>query len=168
MELLLRSTNAASPDRFGAPTALTPSVDLLKASYRSDTFPEDWTDEQRVRAHSRYCKWLGLKLLHPTARMAPTRDIDLFWHLHMLAPVAYFNDCMRWFGKVLDHDGGFGKGEGELPELKRVFEQTATRWEATYGEPYREDGRWLRDAVETDCWHDCSDRCWHACSDGQA
>jgi len=139
-------------------------VDLLAASYRSDTFPADWSSEAREAAHLRYRKWLGLIRRHPRVRMAPTRDIDLFWHLHMLAPVAYVGDCTRLFGYVLDHDGGFGKGDGELPVLQHVFDQTAACWEAEYNEPYREDGTWLREATMTDCWHDCANRCWHACS----
>ena len=146
------------------PQALV-SVDLLGASYRSDTFPEDWSREQRETSLQRYFKWLQLKLRHPKARLAPTRDIDLFWHLHMLSPVAYHRDCMRLFGRLLDHDGGFGKGPGELPLLQSVFARTAQWWEEEYGEAYRENGRFLRDAAMTDCWHDCSDRCWHACSD---
>lgn len=141
------------------------STDLLRASYRSDDFPQDWTQEQRSIALARYVKWLGAKRANPTARLAPTRDIDLFWHLHMLSPVAYFHDCKRLFGRLLDHDGGFGKDAGELPELKQVFLATAELWESQYQEPYFEDGRWARDAVATDCWHDCQNRCWHACSD---
>ncbi len=140
------------------------SVDLLDAAERSDTFPQDWSADQRSRSLVRYLKWLRLKTLHPTARLAPTRDVDLFWHLHMLSPVAYYRDCMRLFGRLLDHDGGFGKGPGELPILQEVFGRTEALWEAEYGEPYREDGVYLRDAELTDCWHDCSGRCWHACS----
>jgi hypothetical protein len=142
------------------------SIDLVRASERSDTFPADWTRAQREQGLLRYRKFLALKRRHPKSRVAPTRDIDLFWHLHMLSPVAYFRDCMRLFGRLLDHDGGFGKGDGELPQLQEVFTRTAGWWEAEYGEPYREDGRWLRDAVMTDCWHDCEDRCWHACDEG--
>lgn len=141
------------------------SVDLMEASYRSDTFPEDWSREQREKSLLRYRKWLGLKLIHPNARLSPTRDIDLFWHLHMLSPVAYFRDCQRLFGRLLDHDGGFGKGEGELPRLIEVFTRTAEQWETAYGEPYREDGLFLREARMTACWHDCQDRCWHACKE---
>ncbi len=154
-----------SPIQNDPPTI---SADLIHASYRSDDFPEDWSKEQREVALGRYLKWLGLKVRHPKAKLAPTRDIDLFWHLHMLSPVAYVRDCMRLFGHVLDHDGGFGKGEGELPKLQEVFTQTATMWEAEYKEPYREDGQWMRDAVLTDCWHDCTGRCWHACSSVEA
>jgi hypothetical protein len=105
-----------------------------------------------------------LKLKHPSARLAPTQDIDLFWHLHMLAPVAYQRDCLHLFGKVLDHDGGFGNDPAELPELKRVFAETAALWEGECGEPYREDGLWAKDEDVTACWHSCQSRCWHACS----
>jgi hypothetical protein len=139
------------------------SVDLLNASRRSDDFPQDWSQEQRELALGRYRKWLGLAQRYPRARLAPTRDIDLFWHLHMLSPVAYVRDCTRLFGRVLDHDGGFGKGEGELPKLQEAYAATAALWETQYNEPYRADGQW-RDAAMTDCWHDCNNRCWHACS----
>lgn len=155
---------AASPVQNNE-TPAPVSIDLLAASYRSDTFPDDWTREQRELSLQRYHKWLLLKQRHPTARLAPTRDIDLFWHLHMLSPVAYFRDCSRLFGRLLDHDGGFGRGPGELPQLQEVFARTARWWEEAYGEAYREDGVCVRDAIATDCWHDCADRCWHACAE---
>lgn len=141
------------------------TVDLIRASYRSDDFPKEWTNDQRRRSLNRYERWLQLKKLNPRQRLAPTRDIDLFWHLHMLAPVAYHRDCLRNFGRILDHDGGFGKGEGEATRLREVFLATAELWEKAYREPYGESGQWVRDLVATDCWHDCQDRCWHACSD---
>tara|TARA_R110002072_G_scaffold190999_1_gene347860 strand:+ start:56 stop:304 length:249 start_codon:yes stop_codon:yes gene_type:complete len=80
----------------------------------------------------------------------------------MLHPSAYFADCQRLFGTILDHDGGFGKGEGELPKLKAVFIDTAERWEKEYDEPYvamPQKGQQLEK-----CWHDCQGRCWHACA----
>lgn len=142
------------------------SVDLLAASERSDSFPQDWGREKRETAFGRYVKWLQLKMRHPKVRLAPTRDIDEFWHLHMLSPVAYYRDCMRAFGYVLDHDGGFGKAPDELPLLQNVFTNTAILWETAYGEPYREDGLLVEEAA-TKCWHDCQSRCWHACADIQ-
>jgi hypothetical protein len=158
----LAVTDACTHSTHDLPTL---SVDLVRASYRSDTFPSDWSEERRVRGVARYQKWLRLKQLHPNARLAPTHDIDLFWHLHMLAPVAYYRDCMRLFGRLLDHDGGFGKGPGELPVLREVFARTARWWEGTYGEPYPDDGVWFGEGGLTNCWHDCQDRCWHACSE---
>jgi hypothetical protein len=145
--------------------AVSVSADLLRASYRSEAFPSEWSELQRRESLERYLKWLGLKVLYPARRLAPTRDIDLFWHLHMLHPVAYHRDCLLNFGRLLDHDGGFGKGPGEAAALREVFLATGTLYEATYGEPYCENGRSVGEVEATNCWHDCQDRCWHACSD---
>jgi hypothetical protein len=138
-----------------AATLETPviSVDLLRAASRSDSFPKEWNEEKRQRALARYQKFLILAARHPS------RDIDEFWHLHMLHPQAYHDDCMRLFGRILDHDGGFGKSEDEVPQLARVHQRTARLWKEAFGEEYAEQPQ---DGA-TNCWHDCQSRCWHAC-----
>lgn len=136
------------------------SIDLLEAARRSDSFPKDWTPEKVALARQRYERFLQLAAENPGRPLAPTRDIDEMWHLHMMSPRAYFEDCQRLFGRILDHDGGFGKAEHEIPILKATFEETARLWEAKYGEAYM-PGAPERGTV--DCWHDCQGRCWHDC-----
>lgn len=146
------------------PTPAPVSVDLVASSFKSSDFPADWSRERRELGALRYQQWLTLKQLHPRTPVAPTREIDLFWHLHMLSPVAYVRDCQSLFGFVLDHDGGFGATPEELPLLKEVFLATEQRWLKAFGVPYRDDGS-TPDSSMTNCWHDCSGRCWHACSE---
>lgn len=134
------------------------SADLLHAWHRSEHKLSNWTDATARSAYERYGRFLRLVADNPHRPVAPTRDIDEMWHLHMLAPVAYQRDCLRLFGHVLDHDGGFGQAADELPVLQRVFEETAARWKAKYGEEYGSDS-----CGTTKCWHDCQSRCWHAC-----
>lgn len=137
------------------------SIDLMEAARRSDSFPKDWSEERTRNAIAKYERFLRLVAKHPRTPVAPTRDIDTIWHLHMLSPRAYYEDCHRLLGEVLDHDGGFGKDPTEIPILKATFEGTAKLWLETYGEPYVNvdaDGN-----PSVDCWHDCSGRCWHAC-----
>jgi hypothetical protein len=141
--------------------SITISTDLLEAARRSDGEPGTWDDARREIALTRYLRFLELVAENPQRPIAPTREIDEMWHLHMLAPRAYFEDCQRLFGQLLDHDGGFGKRENELPELLRVFDDTARRWQERFGEPYVARPR--QEAL-TKCWHDCTGRCWHACS----
>ena len=150
----------------GAPKLATSvvSIDLVAASYRSSGFPQDWSHETRELEARRYELFLLLAAKHPHKRATPTRQIDELWHLHMLHPVAYHRDCMRLFGRIFDHDGGFGTGPGELPILKESFRAFAARWEAEYGEPYVEQMP-PENGGSTNCWHDCQNRCWHACSD---
>ena len=141
------------------------SIDLVRAASRSDDLPTDWTEADITRAADRYAKFLALAASDPLRPIAPTRDIDVMWHLHMLSPRAYHADCMRLFGHILDHDGGFGKDPAELPALLSVFEDTSNRWKSLFGEDYVavSSSDASSDAV-TKCWHDCQSRCWHACS----
>lgn len=119
---------------FSHPTSLL-SVDLLHAWERSEIKPEGQTRDDAVRALHRYERFLLLAAAHPGVPQAPTRDIDEMWHLHMLAPSAYNDDCIRLFGEVLDHDGGFGKCEDEAALLQATFEQTSRMWQEMYVEP---------------------------------
>lgn len=143
-----------------APSVSSVSIDLIRAWERSENKAEGWTPADAIRAQHRYERFLRLVGMHPHVPHAPTRDIDEMWHIHMLSPKAYHSDCMRLFGEILDHDGGFGKGEGEAAQLQAVFQQTARLWEAIYGEPYVTAAA----HESTNCWHDCVGRCWHACS----
>lgn len=48
--------------------------------------------------------------------VAPTRDIDLFWHYHILDTWKYIEDCEKLFGSYLHHypySGIFGKSDAE-------------------------------------------------------
>jgi hypothetical protein len=138
------------------------SVDLVAASYRSSSFPQDWSREKRELEARRYEMFLVLASRRPGMRATPTREIDEMWHLHMQHPVAYHADSLRLFGEIFDHDGGFGMNPGELPVLKRAFRNFAAEWQREYHEPYV--GQMPEDGGTTNCWHDCSNRCWHACS----
>ena len=137
------------------------SVDLREAARRSESEVAEWTPERLNEAVQRYRKFFHLASLGPG--VAPTRDIDLIWHLHMQAPVAYFEDCSRYCGHILDHDGGFGKTPEEAAVLSEIFAKTAERWQQVFGEPYVADM-----GNGTNCWHDCQNRCWHACKSNSA
>jgi hypothetical protein len=135
------------------------SVDLLRAAVRSESFPKDWSEARRSSALARYERFFTLLAKYPSRPLAPTAEIDEFWHLHMLHPVAYARDCMRLAGHIIDHDGGFGATPDELPRLQAVFAETAAVWKEEFGEAYVE----AHDGL-TKCDRNCQSRCWHACS----
>jgi len=142
------------------------SVDLIEAARRSESFPVEWPADKVQRARDRYERFLLLVAKNPGVAVAPTRDIDEMWHLHMLSPRAYYDDCQRLLGRILDHDGGFGREAAEVPLLRVTFERTAKLWEAEYGEPYllAEPEYNSSHGSSHSCWHNCSGQCWHSCS----
>jgi hypothetical protein len=137
----------------------TLSVDLVRAASRSEDLSQDRSVGDIASAVDRYLKWLRLIVLHPDVPIAPTRDIDRMWHLHMLHPRAYAADCQRILGFLLDHDGGFGADPEEMPVLQQVFTETAALWESEYGEPYTGSAG---DSM-TKCTRNCVSRCQRAC-----
>ncbi|XXT23873.1 glycine-rich domain-containing protein-like [Sorangium sp. So ce429] len=126
------------------------SVNLVRAALRSEELRSIPEDELAADVRD-YERFLVLAKEHPELPIAPTRRIDRMWHLHMLHPKAYVADCMRLFGEVLDHDGGFGGTREEEPVLAAMFARTAALWEARFGEPY------LGSAVA--CKRNCVSRC---------
>jgi len=144
------------------------SVDLIGAALRADggffaTQPLPVIQEAELR----YKRFLRLVQIHPDQQLSPAKDIDEMWHLHMLHPVKYHNDCLANFGGILDHDGGFGSGSpDEWRELTRIFEQTARLWRRHYGEDYRgseESAAKCRKACAK-----CAVKCRKACRKAQA
>jgi len=134
--------------------------DVFESARRSEmlaTMMPDWEEEDREKSIRRYARFLMLALEYRGEPIAPTRGIDMIWHIHMMSPVAYSRCCDRLFGQILDHDGGFGQTDDEMAELGAVFEVTSQRWQAFYGDSYAESSE------STKCWHDCQGRCWHEC-----
>ncbi|WP_437759683.1 glycine-rich domain-containing protein [Sorangium sp. So ce1389] len=114
----------------------TLGFDYLRAAKRSRGILADMSDAAIEDVALRYRRFLLLKAKNPTLPIAPTEIIDEMWHLHMLHPVAYANDCMALFGAILDHAPGFGSTDATRPALLRCFSRTAALWEAEFGEPY--------------------------------
>jgi hypothetical protein len=50
-----------------------------------------------------YRCFLKLCVLHPGARIVPTRQLDRVWHAHLLDTVKYRADCDHVFGHFIDH-----------------------------------------------------------------
>ncbi|MFO0782074.1 MAG: glycine-rich domain-containing protein-like [Phycisphaerales bacterium] len=135
------------------------SVDLVAAARRSeDGFFKNRREDETIEAAERYRKFLALIQRFPEEIVAPTKDIDEMWHLHMLHPVAYHRDCMANFGEIIDHDGGFGSSPEEIPVLLDHFKRTSVLWEREFGEPYA-----CGDLESAKCTRNCVSRCQRAC-----
>ncbi len=112
------------------------SRDMLEAASRASGSLGKLDKAGREYVLERYRKFLALAKRHPKERLAPTADIDEMWHVHMLMPKAYAEDCEAYLGAILDHNGGFGRKADEVPELKRIFDRTTELWAKEFGEPY--------------------------------
>ncbi|PPR07443.1 hypothetical protein CVT24_007709 [Panaeolus cyanescens] len=121
------------------------SVELVDAVVRQGKFVDKmkelkWSapnfldkSDARILQHAvaRYHAFLDLLATHPGTMLVPTLDIDLVWHTHQLTHSRYWNDCVHYVGRFIDHND---KVEG--PHLSNAFDQTGFLWRNRFKVPY--------------------------------
>ncbi len=114
-------------------------------------------DEFITESVERYRRFLGLIKKHGGG-LAPTRDIDAIWHLHMLSPKAYESDCRSYLGTTLDHSP-CGDDESSRKKNWDAFDQATKLWKQEFGTPYYLGGNYEAAAARANCL--CSGAsCW--------
>ena len=93
-----------------------------------------WSAETANAVEEKYKMWLFLKLKYETELIPPSREIDVFWHAHILDSHAYFRDTQAVFGKYLHHYPYFGmRGAADHERLVSAFENTKKLYREEYG-----------------------------------
>jgi hypothetical protein len=84
-----------------------------------------WTGEHAERIELAYRRFLVLRAKFPQQQIAPTRDIDAFWHAHILDTRKYAADCDRIFGEFVHHYPYLGLlgDQGKLDEAAATLRQ---------------------------------------------
>lgn len=96
---------------------------------------EPWSFEECENAEREYKRFLTLIKLNPGLEIVPTKQMDKFWHQHILDTVAYQNDCMQIFGFFLHHFPYFGiNGKEDQENLFKTFEKTKQLYLEAFGE----------------------------------
>lgn len=100
--------------------------------------PEDgvgWNLQKVEDVEGRYRKFLFLSYKHPERAIVPSKDVDKFWHYHILDTRKYTDDCQRIFGYFLHHFPYFGmRGEEDARNLQEAFRETNEVFYQEFGE----------------------------------
>ena len=72
---------------------------------------EGWTREYAESVEGAYRNYLTMLMRHPEdiEDMVVSKDVDEFWHTHILHTMKYTEDCDKVFGKYLHHNPHVGK-----------------------------------------------------------
>jgi hypothetical protein len=100
---------------------------LKLATFTDSMYALGWTTPGKFDLNSdhlevalkRYHKFLNLNSQSFRAVMAPTIDIDLVFHTHLLDHARYRADCVKYVGRVLDHHDAVE--EGKMGEQLRAL-----------------------------------------------
>jgi hypothetical protein len=93
---------------------------------------EGWSRTKVDALDVEYRRFLYLMHAFPQEEMAPTVDVDTFWHYHILDTMKYAADCEKTFGYFLHHypyvalesDADAGAEERGGERMRELYEQT--------------------------------------------
>jgi hypothetical protein len=87
---------------------------------------EGWSREYVDQMEIAYKQFLTLVVKYPGETIAPSKDVDKFWHGHILDTMKYAQDCQNVFGYFLHHFPYFGmRGEEDAANLAEAGRNTA-------------------------------------------
>jgi hypothetical protein len=96
---------------------------------------QGWSREYVERMEVAYKRFLTLLVTHPETPIAPSKDIDKFWHGHILDTMKYAEDCQNVFGYFLHHFPYFGmRGEQDAAALSEAGDAMQRLYREQFGE----------------------------------
>lgn len=112
------------------------NLDPIKIKLMDSNEGEGWSREKADAVETQYKRFLVMSVCCDLV-CVPTKDIDHFWHQHILDTAKYREDCQAAFGFFLDHFPYFGmRGEEDALQLQESFRKTSQEYEFLYGESY--------------------------------
>lgn len=94
-------------------TSHLPHLNLTPVRNRVAKENPGLTGKQLDEMESKYLQFLMLCKNEPKIKHEPDKDVDRYWHAHILHTKQYAEDCMRYFGFFLHHapNNAFGKNK---------------------------------------------------------
>ncbi len=97
-------------------------LDPIKLKLMDKREGHGWTIEQADHNELEYKRFLALLATYPDQSIAPSTEVDKFWHGHILDTMKYAEDCENVFGYFLHHFPYFGmRGEEDAANLVSAF-----------------------------------------------
>ncbi len=118
-------------------------LDPIKFKLMDSLDGEGWSREKADAVEREYRRFLCLNHIHASAPKAivPSKDVDEFWHYHILDTMKYQRDCISVFGRFLHRFPYFGlRGDEDAKKLADATNSTLELYRQAFGEnpPRRE------------------------------
>lgn len=127
------------------------NFDLIKLKLQASDEGPGWSTQQCEIVEQDYRRFLALKRHYPAHDIVPNREVDVFWHQHILDTQKYAADCDAVFGEFLHHYPYFGmNGPDDHANLCQAFETTSQLYERHFGQLWG-DSRSDRARCRTGC-----------------
>jgi len=114
---------------------------------------EGWTREYADSIEAAYKTYLTMLVKYPddAEDIMLSKDVDEFWHTHILQTVKYADDCQKTFGGFLHHDPHVGPRTATVLEKRNALANKTRRlYEQEFGTSQDADIAWSGRAIKAE------------------
>lgn len=111
-----------------------------------------WSRAQADRCELEYRRFLALLAKYPDEVIAPSKEVDQFWHGHILDTMKYAEDCQNVFGYFLHHFPYFGlRDEEDVANLARAAKTMQRLYRQEFGAAPADEAGYCAGAASVYC-----------------
>ena len=118
-------------------------LDSIKLKLMDPEEGQGWSREYADGMELAYKRFLMLLVTHSEETIAPNKDVDKFWHGHILDTLKYAEDCQNVFGNFLHHFPYFGmRGEEDAKNLAAAARNMKRLYQQEFGSAQDHSAAW--------------------------
>jgi len=128
---------------FSAIQAL--DLESVKSRVMDAELGEGWTQEYADSVEAAYKTYLTMLVKYPddSEAIMLSKDVDEFWHTHILQTAKYMQDCEQVFGFYLHHNPHVGeRTAADLAQREAFAARTQELYLREFGSAQRADAAW--------------------------
>ena len=146
-----RLTTKSEQDVIAAIQAL--DLEPVKLRAMDAELGEGWTREYADSIELAYKNYLTMlvKYQDDAEDILLSKDVDEFWHTHILQTIKYTEDCEKVFGNFLHHSPHVGeRSPADLEKRTALAEKTRRLYEREFGSAHIAEAAWAGDTIRTE------------------
>jgi hypothetical protein len=112
-------------------------LESVKTRIMDPKLGEGWTRAYADSIERAYKTYLSMLVKNPddAEDIMLSKDVDEFWHTHILQTIKYHEDCEAVFGKYLHHQPHIGElTEADIARREALAEKTRVLYEREFGD----------------------------------
>ncbi len=128
------------------------NLESVKLRVMDPELGEGWTRDYAESVEAAYKRYLVMQVKYPddAGDILLSKDVDEFWHTHILQTIKYSDDCEMVFGAYLHHTPHVGERSQALMEKRvRLAEKTRQLYELEFGGSQHAATAWSGAAYST-------------------
>jgi len=131
----------------------TLDLETVKLRVMDTELGEGWNREYADSIELAYKNYLTMLVKYPddAEDIMLSKDVDEFWHTHILQTIKYTEDCQNTFGNFLHHEPHIGERTAADHEKRSALaEKTRRLYEREFGDAKKGESAWAGPVIKAD------------------